>query len=144
MTNLEFRDCASCQVLVSSQTDPLLLYSTLAVHGDSLNDAKVTENFLEHTRLFTQGTVKQKMPVERGIGMQKIFRQYNLTTELAKKHSHSTYLASTTTEPERQVVLTVFASSLFRFPHERENLLKKAQRIKELEHPLWHQSWIWG
>ncbi|HEY4034676.1 MAG TPA: serine/threonine-protein kinase, partial [Ktedonobacteraceae bacterium] len=67
--------------------------------------------------------------------MQKIFGQYNLTTELAKKHSHSTYLASTTTEPERQVVITVFASSLFRFPHERENLLKKAQRIKELEHP---------
>src|SRR6266550_6364273 len=67
--------------------------------------------------------------------MQKTFRQYNLTTELAQKYSHSTYLASTTTEPERQVVLTVFASSLFRFPHERENLLKKTQRIKELQHP---------
>src|SRR5882757_6144729 len=67
--------------------------------------------------------------------MQKIFRQYNLTTELAQKYSHSTYLASVTDEPEHQVILTVFASPLFRFPHERENLLQKAQRIKGLQHP---------
>ncbi len=32
------------------------------------------------------------------------------------------------------MVLTVFASSLFSFPHEREKLLQKAQRIKELQH----------
>ena len=33
------------------------------------------------------------------------------------------------------MVLTVFASSLFRFPHERENLLQKVQRIKDCQHP---------
>ncbi len=67
--------------------------------------------------------------------MQGKFRQYHLTTELIKKHSHSTYLASLVNQPERQVVLIIFADSLFPFPHDRENLLQKAQRIKELEHP---------
>lgn len=67
--------------------------------------------------------------------MQKEFRHYHLMTELAKRHSHSSYLAYTADEPENQVVLTVFASSLFRFPHERENLLKKAKHIKDLQHP---------
>ena len=72
--------------------------------------------------------------------MQKKWSQYHLTRELSKKHSHSTYLASPINsqrghgEPERQVVLTVFASSLFCLPHECENLLQKAQRIKELQH----------
>jgi len=67
--------------------------------------------------------------------MQEKFHQYDLTRELAKKHSHATYLASPTDEPEHQVVLTVFSASLFHFPHERENLLQKAQRIKQLQHP---------
>src|SRR5579872_2098041 len=71
----------------------------------------------------------------RGSCMQEKFHQYDLTTELAKKHSHATYLASPTDEPEHQVVLTVFSASLFHFPHERENLLQKAQRIKQLQHP---------
>ena len=72
--------------------------------------------------------------------MQKQWSQYHLTRELSKKYSHSTYLASPINpqrghgEPERQVVLTVFASSLFSFPREREKLLQKAQRIKELQH----------
>ncbi|HEY4033268.1 MAG TPA: protein kinase [Ktedonobacteraceae bacterium] len=73
--------------------------------------------------------------------MQQKFHQYNLTTELAKKYSHSTYLASPInpqgghSEPEHQVVLTVFASSLFHFPHEREKMLLKAKHIKKLQHP---------
>ncbi|HEY4035817.1 MAG TPA: hypothetical protein VGL94_17815 [Ktedonobacteraceae bacterium] len=67
--------------------------------------------------------------------MQGKFNQYNLRTILAKKHSHVTYLASPTNEPECQVVLTVFASSLFRIPHEQEKLLLKARHIKELQHP---------
>src|SRR6266436_8207478 len=75
--------------------------------------------------------------------MQQKFHQYNLTMELATKYLHSTYLASPTNpqrghgEPEHQVVLTVFASSLFHFPfpHEREELLSKAKRIKQLQHP---------
>src|SRR5438874_1713135 len=72
--------------------------------------------------------------------MPEKFHQYSLTETLSKKYSHMTYLASPINpqrghgEPERQVILTVFASSLFRFPHERENLLQKAQRIKELQH----------
>jgi serine/threonine protein kinase len=76
------------------------------------------------------------MPIEqRGFGMQKKFRQYNLTKKLAKKYSHSTYLASPSNEPERQVILTVFTSSRLALPHECENLLQKAQCIKELQHP---------
>ncbi|HEX3640027.1 MAG TPA: serine/threonine-protein kinase, partial [Ktedonobacteraceae bacterium] len=67
--------------------------------------------------------------------MQEKFHQYELRIELAKKYSHATYLASPTDEPEQQVVLTVFSASLFKFPHERENLLQKAQRIKQLQHP---------
>src|SRR2546430_161976 len=73
--------------------------------------------------------------------MQSKFHQYDLTTELAKKYSHTTYLASPINpqgghgEPEHQVVLTVFASSLFHFPHEREKLLLKAKSIKKLQHP---------
>ncbi|HWS84046.1 MAG TPA: protein kinase [Ktedonobacteraceae bacterium] len=67
--------------------------------------------------------------------MQGKLYQYHLTRELAKKYSHVTYLASPTDEPEHQVILTIFTSSLFRFPHEREKLLSKAQRIKKLHHP---------
>ena len=73
--------------------------------------------------------------------MQGKLHQYHLTSELAKKHSHVTYLASVIDpqrghgEPEHQVILKLFASSLFRFPSEREKLLSKAQRIKELDHP---------
>ena len=64
-----------------------------------------------------------------------MFHQYHLSTELAKKYSHSTYLASPIDRPECEVVLTVFAASLFLFPHDSKNLLQKAQRIKELQHP---------
>ena len=67
--------------------------------------------------------------------MQAKFRQYDLKTELAQKHSHFTYLASPTNEPERQVVLTIFASSLFHSPHEGKNLLLKAECIRQLKHP---------
>jgi len=68
--------------------------------------------------------------------MQRTFHQYNLTTELAKKYSHSTYLASPINDPEHQVVLIAFDSSLsFAFPRERESLLQKAQFIKKLQHP---------
>src|SRR5437016_927338 len=67
--------------------------------------------------------------------MQKMFHQYYLTTELAKKYSHSTYLTSPTSESEHQMVLTVFTSSLFHFPHEREKLLLKAKGVKQLQHP---------
>ena len=67
--------------------------------------------------------------------MPEKFDQYYLTETLSKKYSHTTYLAAPIDEPERQVVLIVFASSLFRFPHERESLLQKAQRIKQLRHP---------
>jgi serine/threonine protein kinase len=67
--------------------------------------------------------------------MQKTRSQYHLTRVLAKKYSHSTYLASPTNEPERQVALTTYASSLFSSPYERESLLQKVQRIKDLRHP---------
>ncbi len=66
--------------------------------------------------------------------MQKKCSQYDLTRELSSKYSHTTYLASPVGEPERQVVLTLFASSLLRFPHEREKLLQKARSLKELQH----------
>lgn len=56
-------------------------------------------------------------------------------TELTKKYSHLTYLASPINEPERQVVLTVFNASLFRLPHEREKWQLQAQLLKEFEHP---------
>ena len=73
--------------------------------------------------------------------MQETFHHYHLARELTKKHSHRAYLASPINpqrghgESEGQVVLTVFASSLFCSPHESESLLKKAQRIKALQHP---------
>lgn len=62
------------------------------------------------------------------------FNQYYLTETLSKKYSHVTYLASPINEPEHQVVLIVFSSSLFRFPHERESLLQKAQHMKKIQH----------
>lgn len=67
--------------------------------------------------------------------MQGKLHQYHITKTLAKKYSHVTYLASPTDEPEHQVILNLFASSLFRFPSEREKLLSKAQCLKKLHHP---------
>src|SRR6266852_1048383 len=73
--------------------------------------------------------------------MQGKLHQYHLTRALAKKYSHTTYLASVTDpqrghgEPEHQVVLRVFASSLFSLPHEREHVLQQAQRIQDCQHP---------
>jgi serine/threonine protein kinase len=66
--------------------------------------------------------------------MQQRFHQCNLTTQLAKKYSHSTYLASPIDKPGYQVILTIFASSLFHLSHEYETLQQKAQRIKNLQH----------
>src|SRR5690242_13958981 len=66
--------------------------------------------------------------------MQQRFHRYNLTTQLAKKYSHSTYLASLIEKPGYQVILTIFASSLFHHPCEYEVLQQKAQRIKNLQH----------
>src|SRR5690242_3818423 len=65
--------------------------------------------------------------------MPEKFNQYYLIETLSKKYSHVTYLASPINEPEHQVVLIVFSSSLFRFPHERESLLQKAQHLKRLQ-----------
>ena len=67
--------------------------------------------------------------------MQGNFHQYKLIRDLAKKYSHTTYLASPTKEPEHQVVLIVFTSSLFSFPNERNAVLQKAQHVKKLQHP---------
>lgn len=67
--------------------------------------------------------------------MEKTFRDYRLIKQLASKHSHTTYLVTTVKEPNRQLILIVFASWLFHFAHESENLLQKAQCIKELQHP---------
>src|SRR5947207_9603461 len=73
--------------------------------------------------------------------MQGKLYQYHLTRELAKKYSHVTDLASLIDpqrghgEPEHHVIVKLFASSLFRFPPEREKLLSKAQRLKNLDHP---------
>src|SRR4051812_27846704 len=72
--------------------------------------------------------------------MQGKHHQYNRTAELAKKYSHSTYLASpvnpqTSDELEQQMVLIAYNSSLFSLPHEREALLQKAQRVQKLQHP---------
>ena len=66
--------------------------------------------------------------------MPEKFNQYYLTETLSKKYSHVTYLVSPRDEPERQLVLTVFSSFLFHFPHEREGFLQKAQRVKQLQH----------
>ncbi len=67
--------------------------------------------------------------------MQGKLHHYNLTTTLAKKYSHSTYLASSIDEPEQQVIVILYSSSLFSSPQERKTFLQKAQRIKELQHP---------
>jgi serine/threonine protein kinase len=69
--------------------------------------------------------------------MPEKFDQYYLTETLSKKYSHTTYLASPINEPEHQVVVTVFASSLFcfPFPDDSENLLQKAQNIRQFQHP---------
>ncbi|HWS85311.1 MAG TPA: serine/threonine-protein kinase, partial [Ktedonobacteraceae bacterium] len=69
--------------------------------------------------------------------MPEKFDQYYLTETLSKKYSHTTYLASPINEPEHQVVVTVFASSLFRFPFpdDDEKLLQKAQNIRQFQHP---------
>ncbi|HEY4032773.1 MAG TPA: serine/threonine-protein kinase, partial [Ktedonobacteraceae bacterium] len=67
--------------------------------------------------------------------MQRQFHQYNLHATLAKKYSHTTYLASPINAPERQVILTMFVSSLLRNPHEQKSFLRKARHIKELQHP---------
>jgi len=69
--------------------------------------------------------------------MPEKFNQYYLTETLSKKYSHTTYLASPINEPEYQVVVTVFASSLFRFPFpdDDEKLLQKAQNIRQFQHP---------
>jgi serine/threonine protein kinase len=69
--------------------------------------------------------------------MPEKFNQYSLIKTLNKKYSHSTYLASPINEPGFQVVLTVFASSLFHFPFscDPKNILQKVQRIQQLQHP---------
>ncbi|HEX3642088.1 MAG TPA: serine/threonine-protein kinase, partial [Ktedonobacteraceae bacterium] len=69
--------------------------------------------------------------------MPEKFDQYYLTETLSKKYSHTTYLASPINEPEHQVVVTVFASSLFcfPFPDDGEKLLQKAQNIRQFQHP---------
>src|SRR5579872_1477878 len=67
--------------------------------------------------------------------MQGKLHQYHLTSQLAQKYSHVTYLASPIDEPEHQVILMVFAASLFSLPHERKHVQQKAQCIQELEHP---------
>ena len=64
--------------------------------------------------------------------MQKKFRQYRLLMELSSKYTHVAYLASMIEDSEHQVVLVVFSSSLFSFPYDHENLLRKAQHIKNL------------
>jgi serine/threonine protein kinase len=65
--------------------------------------------------------------------MQKKFRQYRLLMELSSKYTHVAYLSSMIEDSEHQVVLVVFSSSLFSFPYERGNLLRKAQHIKNLQ-----------
>src|SRR5690242_2023099 len=67
--------------------------------------------------------------------MQGKLHHYNLTTTLAKKYSHTTYLASSIDEPEQQVIVILYSSSLFSSPQEQKTFLQKAQRIKELQHP---------
>jgi serine/threonine protein kinase len=60
---------------------------------------------------------------------------YDFTMPLAKKYSHSTYLSSSLDESERQVIVTLFSSSLFSSLSERKAFLQKAQHLKELQHP---------
>lgn len=64
--------------------------------------------------------------------MHQKFSQYNLIRKLVEKYSHSTYLASPIDEPGSQVALTLFPLSLCGSP--RENLLLKAEDIKQLQH----------
>ena len=63
------------------------------------------------------------------------FHHYTIIQDLAKKYSHSTYLAAPIDEPERQVVLIVFSSQLFSSSLERAAVLKNAQALKKLQHP---------
>jgi serine/threonine protein kinase len=67
--------------------------------------------------------------------MQGKLHHYNITTTLAKKYSHSTYLASSIDEPEQQVILILYSSSLFSSVKEQKTFLQKAQLLKELQHP---------
>ena len=66
--------------------------------------------------------------------MHQKLNQYKLVMKLAEKYSHSTYLASPINEPECQLVLTLFPLSRCSSPYERENLFRKAQSIKKLQH----------
>jgi serine/threonine protein kinase len=63
------------------------------------------------------------------------FDHYTIVQQLAKKYSHSTYLAAPIDEPERQVVLIVFSSWLLSSLHERQALLKRAQSLTKLQNP---------
>lgn len=67
--------------------------------------------------------------------MQGQLHQYKILKDLAKKYSHSTYLAAPIDELGRQVVLIVFSSLFFPFSDECEAVLKKAQALKKLQHP---------
>jgi serine/threonine protein kinase len=67
--------------------------------------------------------------------MQAQFHHYKILKELAKKYSHSTYLAVPMDEPKRRVVLVVFSASLFSSDDEREAVLEKAEALKKLHHP---------
>src|SRR5690348_7446048 len=67
--------------------------------------------------------------------MQAQFHHYKILKELAKKYSHSTYLAVPMDEPKRRVVLVVFSASLFSSDDEREAVLEKAEALKKLQHP---------
>jgi serine/threonine protein kinase len=77
---------------------------------------------------------KQALLNKRGIYMQKTPIQYHLRRELARKHSHITYLASLANEPKCHIVVTMFTLSLLGDPDERERMLLKAKRIGELKH----------
>ncbi len=67
--------------------------------------------------------------------MSEQFHHYTIIQDLAKKYSHSTYLAAPIDEPERQVVLIVFSSQLFSSSLERAEVLKNVQFFKKLQHP---------
>ena len=67
--------------------------------------------------------------------MQGQLHQYKILKDLAKKYSHSTYLAAPMDEPERQVVLIVFSSWLFSSFQKCRAVLEKAQSLKKLQHP---------
>jgi serine/threonine protein kinase len=88
-----------------------------------------------HRKLFLNIGYPHYKSEETEPGMQEKFYQYHLIRELAKKHSHSTYLSSPIEEPERQVVLIVFPGLLFPLWREHENVLHNTQSLKELQHP---------